>query len=120
MPIFHKPALLYWTEHSKYKMRQYACSPSRARRVMNAPKRVEEGIAPKTVAFMQPVSLKTKDGRVFWTQEFWVMAQDTKDARGTRVRKIISVWRYPGVTKAGRPLPKDFIRELQNLIEEGS
>jgi hypothetical protein len=71
-------------------MHFYRLSPSRVRRVMNAPKRVEEGVAPKTVAMMQPAAMKG----IGWTQEIWVMVQDS----GTK-RKVISAWRYPGVTK---------------------
>lgn len=73
----------------------YRLSPARVRRVLNTPKRVEEGVAPKTIAMMQPGSLKrSAPGREAWTQEIWVMIQDT-----ARERKVISAWRYPGVTK---------------------
>jgi hypothetical protein len=55
---------------------------------------VEEGVAPKTVAMMQPVSMKLLGKKESWTQEIWVMVQDAAGAR-----KVISAWRYPGVTK---------------------
>ena len=100
MPSIKKPTQLQWTFHARAKMNHYRLTPSRVRHVLHSPKRVEEGVAPKTVAMMQPVSLKTAAGRdsarkgESWSQEIWVMIQDT--AAG---RKVISAWRYPGVTK---------------------
>ncbi|OGY99582.1 MAG: hypothetical protein A2945_02970 [Candidatus Liptonbacteria bacterium RIFCSPLOWO2_01_FULL_52_25] len=51
-----KPETLQWTFHARNKMRFYRLSEQRVRQVLHAPKRVEEGVAPKTVAMMQPVS----------------------------------------------------------------
>jgi hypothetical protein len=75
-------------------MQFYKLSPSRVRHVLHAPKRIEEGVAPKTVAAMQPGSIRRNGQKETWSQEIWVMYQDTP-----RERKIISAWRYPGVTK---------------------
>jgi hypothetical protein len=100
MPFLKRPSKLEWTLHAKAKMNHYRLTPSRVRHVLHAPKRIEEGIAPKTIAMMQPVSIKTSAGRdggakkESWSQEIWVMVQD-KD----NVRTVISAWRYPGVTK---------------------
>ena len=100
MPFLKKPIQLQWTLHARAKMNHYRLSPARVRHVLHSPKRVEEGVAPKTVAMMQPVSMKlitAKTGgaqKESWTQEIWVMVQDVADAR-----KVISAWRYPGVTK---------------------
>lgn len=100
MPFLKKPVQLQWTLHARAKMNHYRLSPARVRHVLHSPRRVEEGVAPKTVAMMQPASIKTAGGRegagkqASWTQEIWVMVQD---AAG--VRKVISAWRYPGVTK---------------------
>lgn len=91
MPVVKRPVTLEWTLHAQAKMRQYRLSPARVRRVLHAPRRVEEGIAPTTVAMMQPASMKTKDT---WTQEIWVMFQETRGAR-----RVISAWRYPGTTR---------------------
>ncbi len=91
MPIVKGPVQLEWTVHAQVKMRQYRLSPARVRRVLHSPRRTEEGVAPRTVAVMQPSSLKSKDA---WTQEIWVMVQD-----GPKERRVISAWRYPGVTK---------------------
>jgi hypothetical protein len=71
---------------------------------------------------MQPASLKAAGGRAGakkeekWTQEIWVMVQDAG-----RHRKVISAWRYPGVTK-----PRDQValatmqREYNEFIAKNS
>jgi hypothetical protein len=90
-----KPVILSWTHHAQAKMNFYRLSQSRVRRVLNTPKRTEEGVAPKTIAMMQPAAMKnTGLGKESWTQEIWVMVQDSGQNR-----KVISAWRYPGVTK---------------------
>jgi len=83
---------LFWTEHAKFKMRQYGLSQARVKRVLRNPVRVEAGIAPKTVAVMTPASNKK--------YELWCMYQDTK-----KTRKIIAAWRYPGVSPVRQPPP---------------
>lgn len=90
MPILSKPKTFKWTAHSRAKMKYYKISESRAKRVIHTPKRTEEGIAPKTIAVMQSA------GSEKHPYELWVMLQDAGN-----IRKIISVWRYPGVTKPG-------------------
>ncbi len=89
--MIKRPVLLEWTVHAQAKMRHYRLSPARVRRVLHSPRRTEEGIAPDTIAVMQPSSMKSRD---VWTQEIWVMVQD-----GPKARRVISAWRYPGVTK---------------------
>ncbi len=102
---------LQWTFHAHDKMRYYRLSESRVRRVLHSPKRVEEGVAPRTLAMMQPSSIKTAGGRLgstqteTWTQEIWVMVQDKKG-----VRKVISAWRYPGKSKPRSEATVDFIQ----------
>ena len=106
MLIFKKSAELHWTQHAKMKMGYYRLSTARVRRILHSPKRVEEGIAPKTVAMMQPSALKkTTLGNETWTQEIWVMIQDDG-----KFRKVISAWRYPGMTKP-RGAPADFLKK---------
>lgn len=123
MPIYSgKQKPLYWTAHAKAKMNFYRLSEQRVRRVLISPKRIETGIAPETIAMMQPTSIKMKmparmslseggeNGKKgeFWTQEIWAMIEETK-----KERKIISVWRYPGMTKPGEPLPEEIISEIR-------
>lgn len=101
MPPIPKQKPLVWTAHAKAKMQFYKLSPARVRHVLHSPRRIEEGVAPKTVAMMQPVSIKAAAGRTgsdkkeSWNQEIWVMVQNAAGAR-----KVISAWRYPGVTKS--------------------
>lgn len=110
-----KPKPLYWTAHSKSKMNFYRLSESRVRRVLHAPKRIEEGIASDTIGIMQPVSVKSKieNGKRVetWTREIWVMVAETP-----KERKVISAWIYPGVTKVGEPLPEEILSEFRSAI----
>lgn len=103
---------LVWTSHAQAKLRQYRLSEARVRRILNSPLRVEEGIAEDTIVMMQPASVKTTErGKpVLWTQEIWVMISETPAER-----RIVSAWRYPGMTKPGDPLPPEIIRELRSM-----
>jgi len=117
-----------WTKHAQAKMAYYRISPSRVRRIIKSPTRIEEGIAPNTVAFMQPVSYKTRNGLRTWNHEYWVMAVTDKPVKvksktlrrvvqtsGPKV-KIISAWRYPGKTKPGAPLPYEILSEVHEAL----
>lgn len=92
-----------WTQHARMKMQFYKLSEGRVKRVVRVPDRVEEGIAPGTIACMQRNTTSTKPS------EIWVMVHDTKD-----VRKVISAWRYPGTTKKGEPLPEEILAEFRS------
>ena len=110
---------IFWTQHAKIKMRQYSLSKSRLLRVLSNPKRKEKGIVPKTIALMQPVSRKkrpTSSGQRSTSSsrrpsEVWLMYQD----KGY-LRKIITAWRYPGVSPVREevPIPEDIKRELEH------
>jgi hypothetical protein len=110
MSVIKTPTQLHWTSHAKAKMNFYRLSPMRVRSVLHSPKRVEEGVAPKTVAMMQPASIKTASARgtskETWTQEIWVMFQDTP-----KQRTVISAWRYPGVTKPRSEIAHAFLKK---------
>ncbi len=111
MPLIKKPKTLFWTQHSRAKMRYYRLSESRVKRIIHSPKRVEEGIAPNTIAAMQPNTVTRDRGQETWKQEIWVMIQETP-----RRRMVISAWRYPGRTKPGEPLPPEILRELRMAL----
>ena len=105
-------ARLVWTNHAKFKMRFYGLSEARVRRVLNSPLRIEDGIADETVAMLQRAGSKKHP------YEIWVMIQKLKIensklkiGRDNHV-KVISAWRYPGITKPGGSLPPEIIREL--------
>lgn len=132
-----------FTRHAEFKMKQYGLSAQRVRAVIRNPKRREEGVAKNTVAVMQPPSVKRKDGKETWNQEIWVMFQiqgarikdqesgdrNQEDQNGKKEitdpyslfpapgsLKVISAWRYPGVSPKRNPVPEEILRE----IEEGS
>jgi len=102
---------IFWTKHSKSKMRQYRFSEKRVLNILRKPDRKEEGIAPGTIANMQITGTKKHP------TEAWVMYFILKKPKGI---KIISTWRYPGRTPAGeRPIiPDDILRDLENIIKE--
>ncbi len=97
-----------WTRHAVGKMRQYNLSESRLKSLLRNPVRREQGIVPGTVALMQPAGTKRPT-------EIWLMYQYLGP-----VKKIITAWRYPGISqKKEIPIPdeiRDFIRnnETQN------
>lgn len=93
---------LEWTAHAKSKLREHYLSESKVKRVINFPDRIETGIAPKTVAVMKTAgSSKNK-------YEIWALLYDADEAR-----KVISAWKYPGVTKPGEPLPQSILTEFR-------
>jgi peptidyl-tRNA hydrolase len=79
----------YWTRHSVGKMMQYGLSAQRITRVIKGYKRIEEGVAEKTVAVMQPTSTRRdEDGKLKWNQEIWVMYQKrNKDEKSKTINK---------------------------------
>lgn len=112
---------IYWTEHVKAKMRQYRLSESRVKRVLRHPKRLEIGVAPDTVAGMQPAGSK-KHPYEIWVMWFLDKARGKQfkiqkskckvtmqNAKFTRFKNretvIISAWKYPGVSPVHEPPP---------------
>ncbi|MDA2922581.1 hypothetical protein MYX07_04950 [Patescibacteria group bacterium AH-259-L07] len=93
-----------WTRHVIDKMRYYRLSPSRVRRLMTNYERQEQGIAKNTIALGRRIGTKR-------TGEIWLMYQPY----GRRI-KIISAWRYPGISPRheGAPIPEDIRKELEN------
>ena len=113
-----------FTEHSRYKMQQYNLSEQRVTRIIRAPKRTEEGVAEKTIAVMQPGTIKRDaKGKETWTQEIWVMfvVKKNQESRiknqdwgmGSQQLRIISAWRYPGMSPKRNPIPEEILRELE-------
>lgn len=94
-----------WTSHIKGKMIYYRLSPQIVRGILNSPKRVEEGIAPGTSAAMKRHDTPKRK------EEMWVMYK--KQNLGSRFL-MISAWRYPGISRAGKeiPIPNDIREEL--------
>lgn len=105
---------VYFTNHAQGKMRFYHLSEARVRRVLHSPKRIEEGIAPGTIAMMQGA------GSIKHPYEIWVMIVKNKSsklkAQSQIITKVISAWKYPGITKPGQPLPEEILREMREAI----
>ena len=104
---------IHWTMHIKDKMRFYNLSESRLRRLLRNPQRIEKGIAPKTIAVMQSAKAKGKN-------EIWLMYQLVAKKPSINLPRIrmISAWRYPGKSPAGKPpIPEDILQEIKKLIE---
>ncbi|OGI25024.1 MAG: hypothetical protein A3J76_02200 [Candidatus Moranbacteria bacterium RBG_13_45_13] len=109
-----------WTQHAIIKMKQYGLTAQRILRVVNNPQRVEEGIVKNTVAVMQPASTRVKDGKRVWNREIWAMYQPKVKSEKLKVKsfgankiRIISAWRYPGISPKRNPIPDDILRELE-------
>lgn len=95
-------------------MKQYGLSKQKLLGILYRPERKEQGIVPGTMAVMKTnkTFFKTKQTTLAnaWQRpkkapgEIWLMFKDTKG-----FRKIISAWRYPGVSKPGEeiPVPED-------------
>lgn len=94
-----------WTKHAVQKMRHYGLSENRIRKLLFNYTRKEEGIALDTTALMCPAGSKKHP------TEIWLMYQKTKEGK----TKIITAWRYPGVSpKKEVPWPED----IEGLLEE--
>lgn len=105
-----------FTAHARYKMSQYGLSEQKVKGVIRNPRRTQKGIAPKTAAVMQPVSPKMNNKKESWKQEIWVMYVKKKNKTlpgnlGDTLR-IISTWRYPGMSPKGSPIPEEILQEL--------
>ncbi len=121
---------IHWTDHSKIKMRQYGLSVSKLLGILRRPERKEKGIAPGTTVVMRTNKIIKKTKPLFekdkskWYNperalgEVWIMYKDVKMA-SVPTRKIISAWRYPGISKPGEeiPIPDDIRLELENNNE---
>lgn len=101
-----------WTNHVQQKMMYYGISESLIKRIIRFPTRKEEGIAPKTTAVMQPGSNKKNP------TETWVMYQALSKSTMTQAAKvkIISAWKYPGITPVGKriQIPDDVLQDLED------
>lgn len=107
----------HWTSHAKFKMQYYSLSAQKILGVIRRPKRREEGIVENTIAVMQPAGSKRPS-------EIWVMYQKKTQSAKLKAQnlgikniqiKIISAWRYPGVSPEKNPIPEEILDELIDL-----
>lgn len=106
-----------FTAHARYKMKQYGLSEQKVKGIIRNPRRTQKGIAPQTAAVMQPISPKMVAGKEVWKQEIWTMFVKKKSTFGPLGResiRIISAWRYPGMSPKGNPIPEEIWRELED------
>ena len=103
---------IFWTKHALEKMRFYNLSENRLKRVLRNPSRKEEGIAPETLAVMQRAGSKKHP------TEIWLMYQIIKSKVKNQKLKVISAWRYPGISPKDKeiPIPQDILEELNKII----
>jgi hypothetical protein len=116
----------YWTEHARYKMKYYQLSAQKVLGVIRSPKRKEEGIVKNTIAVMQPVSPKMIKNKTVWKHEIWTMYQKkikNKKSKSNNIEKfnnnrikIISAWRYPGVSPQKNPIPDEILGDLKEYL----
>ena len=124
-----------WTKHALYKLKYYQLGKQRIVRVLRNPDRVEEGIVPKTIACMQ------RAGSQKHPYEIWTMYQMLplnkakisnqqvgrqttnpklemlkKQLSSEKKLKIISAWRYPGISPKKNPIPEEILNEIEDLI----
>jgi len=105
-----------WTNHAVSKMIYYQLSQARIKRVLNNPKRKELGIAPNTIAVMQPNSSKH-------SYEIWAMYQVINPKSKAQISKpkkikVITAWKYPGKSPINGPvpIPMEILEELGGVI----
>ncbi|HLN18568.1 MAG TPA: hypothetical protein VK255_00165 [Patescibacteria group bacterium] len=126
----------HWTEHAKFKMQFYGLSPQRVLGIISRPARKEEGIVKNTIAVMKPINPKIINNKSIWKQEVWVMYilkiknkksnlkitnqnskyKKNKDIFTDKQIKIISAWRYPGVSPEKNPIPEEILAEISQAI----
>jgi len=125
-----------WTAHVIEKMRFYGIPESRIKRIIRFPARTEEGIVENTIAVMQPNATQTdKNGKKTWKQEIWVMykpvslkkqvnnEQEKKIEQNLEILdksnkkiKIITTWRYPGMSSKRDAISEGVLNEIRNLL----
>ena len=106
-----------WTKHSIEKMKFYGLSPQRVLRVLKNSERREQAVVPGCAACMQTVGAKRKT-------EIWMMYRDQLKTENQKLKtggghkKIITAWRYPGVSPVRDkiPIPEDILNEINEIV----
>jgi hypothetical protein len=133
----------FWTKHVMLKMRYYGLSEQKIRSIIRSPFRKEEGIVKNTIAVMQPTSHQqvsvspgepasnTTSKKKAWKSEIWVMFQLKNNKPTKKIFqqvginllnnqkqfKIISAWRFPGVSPERNPIPEEILAEIKKVIK---
>ena len=109
-----------WTRHAWEKMKFYRLSESHLKRILRHPKRTEKGIAPKTIACMQPSGSRKHPTEIWLMYQIINQKSKVKKLKIKEKIRIISAWRYPGVSPIGEPIfiPEDVLNELRQLTKK--
>lgn len=99
-----------WTQHIKKKMIFYSISASQIRSILRKADRTEESIVPGLFASMKKNHKKNKK------EELWLMYLILENQNSKKI-KLISVWRYPGITEKGKELqiPEDVLFDIVDV-----
>jgi len=97
-----------YTNHAKAKMQYYGISGSLVERTIRFPDRVELAIVDDLVAAMKQTKSKSHP-------EVWVMYIPIKENNQAKL-KIITTWRYPGVSAERDPVPEKILSEVRGII----
>lgn len=108
-------AKYHWTQHSGRKMMHYGLSADRVKRVIRAPRRMEAGVAPGTLAVMQPAGTPKKPWEVWVMYREEVKQKSRKNITDPNKKVIITAWKYPGTSPIRDviPLPAGLLAELK-------
>lgn len=118
----------HWTQHIKDKMLFYRLSEQKIKPILKSPDRREEGIAPNTIAVMKRNDTKKRQ------EEIWIMYADASSPKKSKPPKphtlvassskliMISAWRYPGKSRAGKaiPIPEDILEDVLSEIKKAA
>ena len=109
-------------------MKQYGLSKQKLLGILYKPERKEKGIVPGTSAVMKTNKVFFKEKKITLNKawkpvkapgEIWLMFRDINPSAGSgqAIRKIISAWRYPGISKPGEEIPVP--TDIKNFLESG-
>jgi hypothetical protein len=110
-----------WTRHSEWKMKQYALSKQRVKRVVRNPDRIEKSIVPKMVAVMQVA------GTSKHRYEIWVMYELKLKSKNEKVKiadqkekKIPSLEQLSPAARFREMRRREFTQKQGNMGNEKS
>ncbi len=114
----------HWTQHIVRKMMYYGLSADRVKRTIRYPKRCEEGIAPGTIAVMQPAGHGKRPTEIWVMYREQVKSEKLKVKSGLKAKSyklparkiVITAWRYPGTSPVRHqiPIPANILAELKD------
>ena len=103
---------LVWTQHIKRKMLFYGISASQIRSILRKADRIEKSIVKGLFVSMKENHKKNRQ------EELWLMYQVFVVAGLSKI-KLISVWRYPGITEKGEEIkiPEEVLLDISAVCD---